>query len=80
MKDTMTEAERELWEPLLSLFSRSERRQAEAVWASAERDEMFAWGVQSGYFGWVRHHPGETPTLAQVCNWLLRSLMPMTDD
>ena len=32
---------------------------------------MFAWGVRSGYYLWVRQHPGERPTKMQFALWVM---------
>jgi hypothetical protein len=57
-----------LWEPLWSTLTTKQRRAAEAIWR-AERVGMFAWGVRSGYFLWVRTHPGAQPSRANVREW-----------
>jgi hypothetical protein len=35
------------------------------------REAMFAWGVRSDYFLWVRTHPGEKPTWTHFLAWRL---------
>jgi hypothetical protein len=57
-----------LWEPLFSILTPIQRAEAEII-ERMERDGMFAWGVRSGYFLWVRTHPGEKPTMRQLALW-----------
>ena len=37
-----------------------------------QREGVLAWGVQSGYFFWVRRNPGKVPTMQQVYEWLVK--------
>jgi hypothetical protein len=59
-----------LWEPLFSIMTPGQRAAAEAV-ERVERNGMFAWGVRSGYFLWVREHPGERPTKCHLALWIM---------
>jgi hypothetical protein len=59
---------RALWEPVFSVFTGAQRDEIEEIERN-DREGMLAWGVRSGYFWWVRTHPGETPTLAHLAIW-----------
>lgn len=59
---------RALWEPLFSILTPAQRREAERI-ERIERDGMFAWGVRSGHFLWVRTNPGEIPTWRLLRQW-----------
>jgi hypothetical protein len=78
MVSTTDRGERDLlalWEPLWSTLSPEQRRVAQAIWR-AERVGMFAWGVKSGYFLWVRTHPDEQPSRANVREWATAGAQP----
>lgn len=57
----------ELFTPLLQAVGHEEKG-----WAIIERGPsgVLAWGVQTGYLLWVRHHPGQIPTMRQVRAWV----------
>ncbi len=57
-----------LWEPLFWILTPEQRAMAEAI-ERVECEGMFAWGVRSGYFLWVRTNPGEIPTWRLLRQW-----------
>jgi len=60
----------ELMEPFIRSISptKEQREQLQEI-MKIEAEGILAWGIRSGYFLWVREHPGETPTREQAIAW-----------
>src|SRR5690242_9743384 len=61
-----------LMEPILAAIAAHQPEalpEARRIWES-EAEGVLAWGVRSGYFLWVRQHPGNIPTLLQISGWM----------
>lgn len=61
---------RRLLQPLITTVSEYNTDPFPEHLLEKEAPGILAWGVQSGYFLWVREHPGQLPTLHQVGEWL----------
>jgi hypothetical protein len=60
-----------LMQPLLTAVSEYMGNPHKALENWEQQSEgILAWGVQSGYFLWVRQNPGKIPTMEQVWGWL----------
>jgi hypothetical protein len=65
----------ELFNPLLQAIGSQHK---DALWKNIETEGsgMLAWGVQSGYFLWVRTNPGMVPSKEQVVHWMQQGKLP----
>ena len=61
-----------LMKPILTAVSEYNTNPFPADLLEKEAPGILAWGVRSGYFLWVRTHPGQIPTMQQVVGWLAK--------
>lgn len=59
-----------LMEPFFNALTKAEREVGQAIYRT-DKAGVLAWGVRSGYFLWVREHPGEIPTDEHIALWTL---------
>lgn len=65
---------RKLLQPLITVVSEYNTNPFPEHLLEKEAEGILAWGVRSGYFLWVREHPGQLPTMQQVQGWLAEGL------
>lgn len=61
----------EFMEPIIRTLTNDQKERLKEI-MKMEAEGMLAWGVKSGYFLWVREHPGEVPTKEQIRMWYLK--------
>lgn len=59
-----------LMQPIITAVAEWNTKPFRTEVSEREAERLLAWGVQSGYFLWVRQHPGQIPTMEQVTDWM----------